>query len=376
MDDTGRGRAAIVPRDARIVSYSGGVRTVASELLMEIEMWAPNPIESEKVRSYKLQYRESASTRRALLASVRERDAANICKPATSFDYSPSNPEWERIPTTISVTNILEGGSGFSAYQDTAAARIFVGDLDGDGRDDVMYRRYNSTLRRYQPYYHSSNGRGFSTLNVIEVEELQPTAQNITDVDSLIDIDADGKMELGLLRNTHTPDHCVLQPTAETFRFRCPINASLALEGGSAPSFSLYADLNGDGFPEKVRTHDDLFFHARINTRGVLGPYVPFMTDNFTGEFFGATHPFFGVRPVDLTATVETRSSCSRGAIERCPTGSSTPTGICGKAPPTSPKTHSGGPTPISTSTATAKRTFCSTLRRTASSAPSGWPCR
>ena len=264
-------------------------------------MRAPNPIESEKVRSYKLQYRESASTRRALLASVRECDAANICKPATSFDYSPSNPEWERIPTTISVTNIREGGSGFSAYQDTAAARIFVGDLDGDGRDDVMYRRYNSTLRRYQPYYHSSNGRGFSTLNVIEVEELQPTAQNITDVDSLIDIDADGKMELALLRNTHTPDHCVLQPTAETFRFRCPINASLALEGGSAPSFSLYADSNGDGFPEKVRTHDDSFFYAHINTRGALGPYVPFMTDNFTGEFFReATDPSSGVRPVDF----------------------------------------------------------------------------
>src|SRR6185295_17991470 len=107
---------------------------------------APNPTAVGLVRSYKLTYANDRSiSARSLMTQVQECDGAGVCKPATTFDWEHGDDRF--IDTDTGLTDVKPDGS---FYQTPS---LVTADLDGDGRDDLLYRTSGTrwSYRRSNP---------------------------------------------------------------------------------------------------------------------------------------------------------------------------------------------------------------------------------
>jgi RHS repeat-associated protein len=134
------------------IEYVSGLQIRRAARLERIEMWGPSPTTPELLRLYEIAYTISKVTRRSLVSTIRECDGwATAAMPEQSTSQRPISArtgnckrpvilEWEvgserfaDINTTIkNVQNLPAPLSGLSG-------RILPLDLNGDGRDDLLY---------------------------------------------------------------------------------------------------------------------------------------------------------------------------------------------------------------------------------------------
>ncbi|MFI5299964.1 MAG: SpvB/TcaC N-terminal domain-containing protein, partial [Polyangiales bacterium] len=138
-DSSGSARA---DTDAR---YRNGLLYVASSRLNAIEVHGPMPSTTGVVSTYKLAYTQSPMNGRSLLSSMTMCDGGTppVCRAPTTFSYEPGNnwfataknsdgSDWTLAQPTPRVSS-----TGFGAS--AASPPLLVGDLDGDGIDDLLY---------------------------------------------------------------------------------------------------------------------------------------------------------------------------------------------------------------------------------------------
>lgn len=145
-----------------IDAWVNGVNMRTSQRLASVEMWAPNPEITERVRSYKLTYEDSKRSGRSLLSEVTECDAFGSCVKPTTFEYA--EPSFGAVDYRSTSTSELSGISRpwFTDLQ--------VFDVNGDGLDDVIYDAVGGAIQgtswvpTFHPRLRLSNALGSSPL--------------------------------------------------------------------------------------------------------------------------------------------------------------------------------------------------------------------
>ncbi|TPV96876.1 MAG: hypothetical protein B7733_02500, partial [Myxococcales bacterium FL481] len=132
---------------ARVRRGPGG-RYSHERLLNEVEV----EMRGEVVTRYHLEYNNSAYTRRAVLRGVQRCDGDGDCLPATRFEYADREPDpdarddgFVRNPDTdlVVVDELPRTVPEWGPLLRRSDPRYMVMDLNGDGRDDVVWRDGN-----------------------------------------------------------------------------------------------------------------------------------------------------------------------------------------------------------------------------------------
>lgn len=285
-------------RPDAIEVFVSGLRLLKGQRLRRIESWAPNEAGATTlIRTYELTYRSSIASQRSLLESIRECDGSNVCKPATTFNYTEGDDSF--ADWTIA------GNPG--AYSNVASALGWqVAEVDGDGRDDLLTQGdvFHGTPTRFSLVLGGAPpGSQFSTLPAIP----PPSSFQIgpPPVPRYVDINGDG-----------IPDRVALEPpslsgppgvSTEPGVYRHTVYLSgaqghrLLEEEPYArllrPAFVL--DLNGDGRPDQfqpVYGIGNYVWRYRLNVNGAFGawinttlrlPMVNPQDPNGAGPYFG-----------------------------------------------------------------------------------------
>lgn len=304
--------------------FVSGYETAANVLLAQIDMWGPNPMDQGHLRTYKLTYNwqakslssesfpdalidlpQTTTSGRSLLQRVQECDAGGVCKAPTRFEWERGLQLFEDIDTTIGRNGAddvgwggspRDGGAGGSGSQHWA---ILIADIDGDGRDDLLYRKSKRMALHGCPeapaeehcddqvhwYYRLSidrpdGGRGFEAEEHLAGLPIQHGENNRTiPMPRAMDIDGDGQVEIlfpaqGLLQGPpEVAGSVTIAPQWQNWRFSPglgifqPVAIDEPAETTGTPLLTgctycsiwpaqLYiADLLGDGLPEFIRPY-------------------------------------------------------------------------------------------------------------------------
>ena len=127
-----------------VSTWQAGVNYQVLRRLTSIEIQGPNPTTKSKLREYKFEYKQSASSGRSLLTSVQLCGELGGCLWAKQFTWNePAAPTF--TPQLVgpapldpnSMNGHLPDIAGFrDVYVDPS---LKVADLDGDGTDDILY---------------------------------------------------------------------------------------------------------------------------------------------------------------------------------------------------------------------------------------------
>jgi RHS repeat-associated protein len=274
--------------DLTAVASAGWLRARAKRV-SKIDIKGPNPVTEGLVRQYRFAYGATATDRRTL-QRVQVCDGSGACQAPTSFTYQPSSAAFQQIDTGISDAYLSPALVPDDRSQPTCVAlgtcaahisyyilqnasrMISVGDVNGDGLDDLIYRRnaiaWTGTITSLDPSrdpaylvrFGTGSGftqplaAGFPAITAQEYPFLFPHA-------SMVDLDLDGRADAVLAHRG-------------AGSFTDPIDEELFISTGSmlgpfrpnalptdAPEFSavtpslsfLVADLIGGGRPEFLR---------------------------------------------------------------------------------------------------------------------------
>jgi RHS repeat-associated protein len=299
-------------KESRFVS---GLKLKAAQRLTRIELWAPATLGSApaaRMRSYVLTYRNDSLSQRSLLSSIQECDGQEVCRRPLEFEWERGRHDqlpgglYEHIDTGI--TDVAANGwvpdphspGGFNTTA-TDFWTILPLDINGDGRDDLLYRHSGvsgSTVLPPEWRFRLSSGVGFAP--PVRATSL-PKALVGDALDELltVDMDMDGRTDViglhrtrsgspedghyQLYRSTGSGFQAVWNPEDELYD-----RAYDTVEGVVPPAMHV-ADLDGDGLPDVLRAwkgnvSDPLsptFWAFRLNTLGTTGgltftaPYTP-----------------------------------------------------------------------------------------------------
>ena len=279
--------AAKTPADPNpVFAYSGGIKTSVSRLLRWVEVVAPNPVTAAPIRRYHLEYEESPATNRPRLYYVQECDISNICKRRTQFAYSTSSTTFRRVPTSITGEQ-LSGRTlaEYDDYQFSLWAGISAGDVNGDGRDDIVYRP-GGEGRTAESKLHLSNGNGFDSAITVD-------AGSGYGVPFLLDVTGDGRPELGSFS-------AAIQGPSTFLNFsqlNLPAFPPAQLQRLSDPAYEVeldglapleFMDVNGDGLIEPMTSDPNGQSYPvlswRQNVRGIWSPIQQFSPESVLGN--------------------------------------------------------------------------------------------
>ena len=270
-------------------SGDGGVHTDVSRLLTSIKVSAGTGL----LRTYTLEYGQSLSTDRSLLSSVTECDGAPepVCLRPLQFVWSGGfNSSFEEIDTDVTDAAIAAWDERF----------YMPGDIDGDGKDDLLYRNEtNDWKMRF------SNGSGFGPAQDAGIPKV--SADHDTKARA-IDFDRDGRMDV-MVEVPDSSDRTVFRlyrltgaGFAEVFtdpdRFAWNVNGDF--EGGLWNGF--FADIDGNGLPDYLGAVLDwepdeepsirMRWKYRLNDGSGLGPFQEGPTTAAPIAEFGEDVPF------------------------------------------------------------------------------------
>ncbi|WP_437948975.1 FG-GAP-like repeat-containing protein [Sorangium sp. So ce296] len=106
------------------ISYGGGIGWRSTKRLKTIAMWAPNPVSTQKVWEYTLDY-EMGQLGRSLLSSVQKCGHQGTC-------LWPKRLHWIHEDPLL-----FAGGPVLPISGEITSVRVF--DANGDGRDDILH---------------------------------------------------------------------------------------------------------------------------------------------------------------------------------------------------------------------------------------------
>jgi RHS repeat-associated protein len=283
--------------------FVSGFEISTRRRLAEIRIKARASDSPQTLRTYRLTYStdlEETANGLSLLKSVAECDGAGLCKKPTTFDYTSSQIRFE--PVDIGeITDVREPGG--DRYLVLRAA-----DVDGDGRDDLLYRRA-ATFAEFAGtadwWYRPSTGEGFGPPQELGI--VGPIAEHYLEP-RMVDVDMDGRVDMiaplpPLVTSNGqqvgirwTPifsrdiDGKTVFVPGEDDRFRNAIAVSPDVLIGTPNVCSgtplhyyplIAGDLTGDGMPDVLRPLDPLpsngspypVWGARLNVGGSLASY-------------------------------------------------------------------------------------------------------
>ena len=126
-------------------TFVSGLMLQMRHRLVGIALAAPDPVDTALIKSYVLQYEGSIATERSLLTKISECDPQQVCLAPTTFLYSHTPPD--------GFTDVDTGIHDDSATGETTPSvgrlldRIVIGDIDGDGCDDLIFSAYDYLAR-------------------------------------------------------------------------------------------------------------------------------------------------------------------------------------------------------------------------------------
>jgi RHS repeat-associated protein len=236
-------------RADRIDSWIAGLHRRETKRLSNIETYVSGAL----VRRYSLAYETKSITKRSLLASLTECDGANVCLPKTSFTWEYGS--WDH--------DVIDTGITDAGVHLASANRLHVADVDGDGRDDILYPDgQNHWWIRY------STGDGFGPRTDAGLPHL---GDNIASIVRIHDFDRDGKIDVltvACKTSTDCPTYAwaLYQWNGVKFtrRFDTTFGSGESVEHNIEP---FLLDLDGDGLADMLQPDSSGFqwFEQRFN---------------------------------------------------------------------------------------------------------------
>ncbi|NMO20009.1 hypothetical protein HPC49_21990 [Pyxidicoccus fallax] len=230
-----------VARPDRFVGHIAGFKMLLGRRLKEIRVRAPNPIAVGLVRSYRLGYVEDSLSGLSLLESFQECDGAGACVRPITFEWTKGMTDFQAVDTGL--TDLTQGADYQSRFW-----LLNPVDLQGDGVDDLVYRKPDGDTGYYKwtMRFMSASGQIFTEVTA-GLPRLCWDALAGHD-GRWADINLDGRIDVSLLEW----DGCSASPPNSLKHFR---NSGYLFmpngDEGRTGNF-WYADLQGDGYPELV----------------------------------------------------------------------------------------------------------------------------
>lgn len=118
------------------IAFSAGVARRLGLVVERIEMW----VRESRIRSYIFDYKTDDWTQRKIIVGARECDQFDLCREKTDFEWSA--PSW--YPHVEPVMPAPSSWLPTGYADDGPPPHMAIGaDVNGDGRDDVVYTRVN-----------------------------------------------------------------------------------------------------------------------------------------------------------------------------------------------------------------------------------------
>lgn len=234
--------------------FDGGIHTRMTQRLNSITMSQGPPGSAELLREYRLGYRDDSITERSLLETIAECDGGNVCLEPVEFTWSPGSYEFDVIET-----GVTEAGT-----HRNSGRRIYPGDVNGDGRDDIVFP---DALNHWG--IARSTGDNFGEARPLSIPRVAETYQAGA---RPVDFDRDGRMDLMVAVATDTvnvEEYALFESTGTDYeRYDPDVSPGINPLHPLDPAYFL--DLDGNGLPDYVtpRTQTPTFepWHYALNT--------------------------------------------------------------------------------------------------------------
>jgi RHS repeat-associated protein len=287
-DDPGQPELIHGFRPGVFADDSGGTHTELSRRLSMIRVRAGE----ELLREYRLTYTRSFSSWRSQLLSVSECDGAvpAVCLNSLEFEWSQgSNSTFEEIDDTT-LTDVARAARQGRHY--------IPGDINGDGKDDLLYRDPDNNWR-----IRFSNGSGFNPPQNAGIPRVNA---DYNPKASPIDFDRDGRMDVmvEVPANADRTEFALYRSTGSGYQhvfsdsfYAWTIDGEFVRGQWAA----YFADIDGNGLPDYIgpRIERDpagsehhLNWRYRLNFGAEFGPYEDGPNTDGPIQFVGDDVPF------------------------------------------------------------------------------------
>ncbi|WP_375745993.1 FG-GAP-like repeat-containing protein [Corallococcus interemptor] len=261
------------PRLDTSVAFVAGLKIKLRQRLTSITLRAPNPTVVGPVKQYRLLYHPLEQAQAlSTLASVQECDGANVCMNPITFEWTPETATFDDVDTGF--TDLAQTTSSF--YESLFWV-LEAQDVDGDGRDDLLYRKPDANGKfKWMLRYASAAGYGPGS-------ELSGMPGICNDVKAnhngrWVDVNMDGSLDVSLLEWNlcgQPGQTSYLKHLRRTNNPGYNWYTTLEDDGKWGDDF-WYADLDGDSLPDLVRVltvNDRKELGWRHNVGGNLQPF-------------------------------------------------------------------------------------------------------
>ncbi|MFB1484325.1 RHS repeat-associated core domain-containing protein [Corallococcus sp. RDP092CA] len=250
------------PRPDTSVAFVAGLKIKLSQRLASITLRAPNPTVVGPVKQYRLLYHPTNGAPEALstLASVQECDGANVCLNPITFEWTPETATFDDVDTGI--TDLMQT---YSSVFDSIFWVLEAQDVDGDGRDDLLYRKPNNSGKyEWMLRYGAASGYGPGAVAMGLPGICNDVKANHNG--RWVDVNMDGSLDVSILEWNLCGQPGQTSYLKHLRRTNGPgYNSYTTLEDdGKWGDDFWYADLDGDALPDLVRVQT-------VNNRKELG---------------------------------------------------------------------------------------------------------
>ncbi|MCP3142910.1 RHS repeat-associated core domain-containing protein [Pyxidicoccus xibeiensis] len=270
-------------RPDKRTSFVSGFKLRARRRLSGLEMYGPKPEAPGLLRSYRFTYFSDPSVG-SELTTVKECDGAtpSVCKAPLSFTYTSSSPQHQELQTGADDLTDRAGSSG-----DRDIWILQPADVDGDGRDDLLYRKPSGTTDPVNGYAQfkwvvrhalpSGAGLGAPVDTALPLACASPIeGEN----GRWLDLNGDGRTDVSMVQKLS----CGPSPSRQLLNYLSSASGFQQVDTGEAGDVR-FADLEGDGSIEFLQVllqpsgRPQLSY--RPNTLGNLQPFLPVSTSNY-----------------------------------------------------------------------------------------------
>ncbi|RKH51520.1 hypothetical protein D7Y23_09855 [Corallococcus sp. AB050B] len=255
-------------------SYVAGLKIRSSLRLKSLQISGPDETGGViRLRTYMFGYVQEAGSDRSLLSSLTDCDGGGKCKRPMTFEWTQPTNTFTTVNTGITEASITPE---FAILQ--------PGDVNGDGRDDLIYRAPASTQYSYKWRVASSTGTSFTA----PVDTALPEAcgSNTDGEDGRwFDFNLDGLLDVSIVKK----DGCYVTPPRTMMNY-VGGSSGFSLTGPGPAGRMFLADLDGNGLMNPVQiTMDGPNGHPQLSFRpiiqGTLWAFQPITIANEWHDF-------------------------------------------------------------------------------------------